>query len=97
MTDDERKKLEKFETHFHLLMEKYVELKKEKASLTALLEKKDAQITALTQEKEDAIRQYQNLKIAKMLTISDQDIDQSKKRLAKLVRDVDKCIALLNT
>jgi len=36
------------------------------------------------------------LKLARMLQVSDEDKSAAKARLAKLVRDVDKCIALLN-
>ena len=39
---------------------------------------------------------YANLKIAKMLDICSNDIENAKSRLSKLVREVDKCIALLN-
>lgn len=97
MTNEELIKLEKFETHFHLLMEKYVQLKEEKKQLTALLEKKEAEILSLQIQNEDLQNQYKNLKLAKIISVSDQDLESSKKRLAKLVRDVDKCIALLNT
>lgn len=97
MTNEELIKLEKFEAHFHLLMEKYVQLKEEKKQLTALLQEREAEISSLQLENEDLRKQYQNLKLARIISVSDQDLENSKKRLAKLVRDVDKCIALLNT
>ena len=39
---------------------------------------------------------YINLKNARILSINDNDLRDTKQRLAKLVREVDKCIALLN-
>ena len=39
---------------------------------------------------------YANLKTAKMIDISSEDMKNAKSRLSKLVREVDKCIALLN-
>lgn len=39
---------------------------------------------------------YTNLKTARMLQISDTDVKNAKARIAKLVREIDKCIALLN-
>lgn len=97
MTNEELIKLEKFEAHFHLLMEKYAQIKEEKALLTALLEKKETEISGLREQNEELQRQYDNLKTARIISVSDQDLASSKKRLAKLVREVDKCIALLNT
>ena len=51
----------------------------------------------LSQLNSELQKQYDNLKLAKIISVSDSDLDNAKKRLAKLVRDVDKCIALLNT
>lgn len=36
------------------------------------------------------------LKLAKMLTVTDGDLEVAKKRVAGLVRDVNKCITLLS-
>ena len=38
---------------------------------------------------------YDSLKMAKMMTISDNDMEATQKRIAKLIRDVNKCITLL--
>ena len=34
--------------------------------------------------------------MAKMIEITDADMELARKRLSKLIRDVDKCITLLN-
>lgn len=39
---------------------------------------------------------YYNLKTAKMLQVGDGDIEAAKQRISKLIRDVNKCITLLN-
>ena len=39
---------------------------------------------------------YTNLKMARTISIHDKDINDTKQRLSRLVREVDKCIALLN-
>lgn len=39
---------------------------------------------------------YNSLKMARMVEITDGDMQAAQKRLAKLIRDVDKCITLLN-
>ena len=46
----------------------------------------------MTQAKHD----YDSLKMAKMMTISDSDMETTQKRIAKLIRDVNKCITLLS-
>lgn len=97
MTQEETKKLQIFETHFRMLMEKYTQLKAENAELYDMVDQKDAALKELQQKHEELQKQYDNLKLAKIISVSDSDLDNAKKRLAKLVRDVDKCIALLNT
>jgi predicted nuclease with TOPRIM domain len=80
-----------------MLMEKFVQLKAENAELYDMVDQKDAALKELQQKHEELQKQYDNLKLAKIISVSDSDLDNAKKRLAKLVRDVDKCIALLNT
>jgi hypothetical protein len=41
-------------------------------------------------------RDYQSLKMARMIEITDGDLQGAKDRLAKLIRDVNKCIAILS-
>ena len=97
MTQEGTKKLQIFETHFRMLMEKYTQLKAENAELYDMVDQKDAALKELQMKNEELQKQYDNLKLAKIISVSDSDLDNAKKRLAKLVRDVDKCIALLNT
>ncbi|MCQ2268994.1 MAG: hypothetical protein MJZ83_09020 [Bacteroidaceae bacterium] len=97
MTQEELIKLEKFEAHFHLLMEKYMQLKGEKERLNTLVQQQQEEIASLKEKNNELNVQYNNLKLARIISVSGQDLEASKKRLAKLVRDVDKCIALLNT
>ena len=44
----------------------------------------------------EAEAQYTNLKMARISSIIDNELRDTKQRLAMLVREVDKCIALLN-
>jgi predicted nucleic acid-binding Zn-ribbon protein len=46
----------------------------------------------ITQQEND----YQSLKMAKMIEITDGDLQGAKDRIAKLIRDVNKCIAILS-
>lgn len=39
---------------------------------------------------------YQQLRTARMLEVSGDDVKESRARIARLIREVDKCIALLD-
>ena len=41
-------------------------------------------------------RRYENLKVAKALAEGDPDNQAAKQKINKIIREVDKCIALLN-
>ena len=64
--------------------------------LAEQLQKTEAELTELRVEQEELKAAYESLKIAKMIEISDTDMKNAKSRLSKLVREVNKCIALLN-
>ncbi len=95
MTDDEKKKLSQFEAHVRQLMEKFLMLKKENEGLYQMMAEKDKTIEELTLQTKKLQQNYDNLKLAKMIEISDDEMKNAKQRLSKLVREVDKCIALL--
>lgn len=88
MTPEEETILKKFETRTRQLIFRYQELKDE----NELLRKK---VDSLSSELEHMKKDYANLKIARMIDISDQDMKDAKGRLSKLIREIDKCIALL--
>jgi hypothetical protein len=50
----------------------------------------------LTVELENLKRDYSNLKTATVISLRSNDVKDSKKRLTNLVREIDKCIALMN-
>ena len=74
----------------------YKALKDRYAAWSRTMEEKDATITALHSQIDRLQTDYANLKTAKMIDISSEDMKNAKSRLSKLVREVDKCIALLN-
>ena len=39
---------------------------------------------------------YNSLKMAKMIEITDGDMESAQKRLSKLIRDVNKCITMIS-
>lgn len=95
MTESE-KALTTFQTRVRDLIHRIQQMKKENEELFAMVEKNEADIKALKLKLEQQERDYQSLKMAKMMEITDGDLDGAKNRLSKLIRDVDKCIAILS-
>ena len=85
-----------FETRVRQMILRFQELKKENEHLLALVEKNGQDIQDLQAKLTQADHDYNSLKMAKMMEITDGDLDGAKNRLAKLIRDVDKCIAILS-
>ena len=74
----------------------YNALKKENVSLRKEVMKRDAEIADLKAELELWQAEYDNLKLTQMLEITDGDMETAQKRVAKLIRDVNKCITMLS-
>ena len=74
----------------------YDELKQENADLKHLLMQKEQEILQLEQSRNELEAQYTDLKMARTLSLYDKDIKDAKQRLSGLVREIDRCIALLN-
>jgi predicted RNase H-like nuclease (RuvC/YqgF family) len=95
MTANE-KILATFETRIRQMILRFQELKKENQELYAMIEKNEKGIKDLQAKLEQQQSDYQSLKMAKMIEISDADLGGAKERLSKLIRDVNKCIAILS-
>lgn len=95
MSADE-KIINTFATRVRQLILEFGKLKQENAELYEMVDERDAQIKALQEKLSQAEHDYNSLKMAKMMTISDADMEATQKRVAKLIRDVNKCITLLS-
>ena len=95
MTTNEQT-LTTFETRVRQMILRFQELKKENQELYAMIEKNEADISQLKAQLSQSANDYQSLKTARMMQITDGDLETAKNRLAKLIRDVNKCIAILS-
>ena len=85
-----------FQTRVRDLLHRFQELKKENADLYAMVEKNEQDMKQLQAKLAKADQDYNALKMAKMMEITDGDLESAKARVAKLIRDVNKCIAILS-
>lgn len=85
-----------FTTRVRQMILQYNELKKENYELYAMVDAKEAEIKRLEASLEQARKDNESLKMAKMMEICDGDIEAAKRRLSSLIREVNKCITLLS-
>ena len=90
------KTINTFATRVRQMILKFEDIKHENAELYAMVDERDAKIKELEEKLTQAKHDYDSLKMAKMMTISDSDMETTQKRIAKLIRDVNKCITLLS-
>lgn len=88
--------LNTFATRVRQMILQYEELKKENDKLYTLVDRREQEIKQLQRELNQAHDDYNVLKMAKMLEVTDGDMETAQKRVSKLIRDVNKCITLLS-
>ena len=94
--DANEKTLNAFTTRVRQMILQYNETKNENAELYAMVDERDSRIKELEAKLEQARRDYEMLKMAKKLEITDGDMESVQKRVSRLIRDVNKCITLLS-
>lgn len=94
--DSNEKVLRDFETRVRQMLLRFQQLKKENDDLYAMIEQNERELNNLRDKLEQKSHDYDSLKMAKMIEISDGDLQGAKDRLSKLIREVNKCIAILS-
>lgn len=95
MTENE-KVLAAFEGRVRQLILRFQELKKENEELYLIVGKNEEEIKGLKENLSRSEQNYNRLKMARMVEITDGDLQGAKDRLSKLIREVNKCIAVLS-
>lgn len=88
MTLEEEIILKRFETRTRQLILQYQDLKKENEMLRSTVDCQNKELEKIKKE-------YADLKMARMIDISDLEMKDAKARLNKLIREIDNCMALL--
>ena len=90
------KTLADFQTRVRQMILQFQELKKENGRLQALVGEQATEIEELKARVTQADNDYNSLKMARMLEITDGNLDEAKERLARMIRQVNRCIAILS-
>ena len=96
MTQDEEKALRKFETRVRQLIFKYKALEQEALELYEMVDERDKTIAQLKGDIAEWEKKYKDLKTARMIEVTSGEREEAQKRIAKLIREIDKCISLIN-
>ena len=93
---EESNTLKLFTTRMRQLILQFQATKKENEELYAMVDLREKEVQQLKEQLDQARKDYQSLQMAKMIEITDGDMDAAKKRIAGLIREVNKCITLLS-
>lgn len=86
-----------FETKLRKLISEYKSLQEQNTLLKAELDRKQTDLMMAHQEILELRKNYDHLQLAKnMLGGSEAAKAESKQQIAKMVREIDKCLALLD-
>lgn len=96
MTNEQEIALRNFEARVRQLMMAYQDERQKNADLQAQLEACQQQLAGTEQTIDGLKKDYDTLKTARMIEVSGDDVKESRAKIARLIREVDKCIALLD-
>ena len=94
--DSNRKDFKLFNNRMSKMLLQYKDLEAENASLKTAIGERNERVRLLEGQLAQARNDYESLKTARMLEITDGDMLAAEKRMAKLIRDVDKCITIIS-
>ena len=90
------KTLVDFEARVRQMIHQFQQLKQENQQLQQQMQEQSQTIEELKSRVTQADNDYNSLKMARMLEISDGNLEDAKERLARMIRQVNKCIAILS-
>ena len=96
MTSEQAQLLVELDEKIQRLMTLYESEKAENQSLKKDLEQKQNELMRSHKNLVDLQNKFDHLRMARVFNITKEDSQESKNKLSKLLREIDKCIALLN-
>ncbi len=83
------RKLDELLTRYDNLRTEYKELDKKNDSLRLMVQERDEKISEIE-------RKYERIKLSGALLGGGENVVEAKKKITELVREIDRCVALLN-
>ncbi len=96
MTEEDRLLLNDLKANTLQMFQEFRKLENEKKLLEEKLEALKNDLEMLKQENSELGRKQEKLKFANHILSGTDESGEAKKRINKIVREIDKCIALLN-
>ena len=96
MTEDQNRLLAGFEVRVRDLMALCDSQRQKIVELTGALNQTEETLQRTREEAAAWKAKFDNLLTAKVISANEEEMKNARMRLSKLVREVDKCIALLN-
>lgn len=85
-----------FTTRVRQLIIEYNKIKNENDRLRAMIDERDSALEKMEGQLAQVRNDYESLKMARMVEITNGDLESAQKRISKLIRDVNKCITLVS-
>ena len=95
MTENDITVIASFEEKLYRLVLEYKKMVEQNKELTEMLTQKENALKELELRCKALEENYNNLKQAKILSLNDNAVDETKERISKLVREIDRCIESL--
>jgi len=96
MTVEQSKLLTSLETDVRHLLTLYRRTREENKALARELEETASRLSGAERTIREWETKYEDLKLAKIFSVSEQEAKKRQHNLSKLEREIEKCIALLN-
>jgi len=96
MTNKYDELINAFELKLRKLISEYESIREQNVELKAALERKQEDLMQAHQQFLEIRNNYDRLRVARNLGTSEEERVESKRRINKIVREIDKCLALLN-
>lgn len=85
-----------FTTRVRQLILEYNKIKNENDRLRAMIDERDSAFEKMEGQLAQVRNDYESLKMARMVEITNGDLESAQKKISKLIRDVNKCITLVS-
>lgn len=96
MTEKDQHLIDELKLNIRRLINNLEESRSELEKFKNINHELESNVVVANEKFEELRKRYENLKVARVLAEGDPENQAAKQKITKLIREVDKCIALLN-